>query len=457
MSLFNPGFILTWTSVLTRLVLEQRKNWSIMPESDNEFSAVKIADNQLVAWPRVAAVAAMVSFSLPTFVTGLELSAGLSPANTLWSIVVGSLIIFTIGGLMGAIGSHTRLNSYLLVRIAFGDAGAGIVNIAFAISLLGWFGININLFTDALGRLALDVFGLAIHPHITIAFASFCMTATTLVGFRAINFLATLMVPILAIVTFLFFVSTLGDESFMQIMKTQKESTLSLGEGISAVVGAIIIGAIILPDITRFIRHWSGAVYTAFIAYMIVQVIVMFAAGLAGVKSGNTDVLDIMLAQGLGLSAFAVVIAGSWVLNSLNLYSAAVSTKATFPKLKSNLIVLVLGIVGIAAALLNILESFVTFLFYLSIIFVPVAGIIMSDYLFIRPGAYQIETLDQYSKMNIQGFVAWTIGAVLTILIAEGIVPTISGIAAIDAIILSGGAYTAFSWSRREKTKDFGN
>ena len=428
-----------------------------MPESDNEFAAVKIADSQLVPWPRVAAVAAMVSFSLPTFVTGLELSHGLSPTDTLLAILIGSMIIFLIGGVMGVIGTRTRLSSYLLVRIAFGDAGAGIVNIAFAISLLGWFGININLFTDAVGRLALDVFDLAIHPYILITFASVCMTATTLVGFKAINILATLMVPILALVTYMFFSSALETQPFEQIMNIEKVSNLSLGEGTSAVVGAIIIGAIILPDITRFIRHWRGALYSAFIAYMVVEVVVMFAAGLAGATSGKTDVLEIMLSQGLGFGAFAIVIAGSWVLNSLNLYSAALSTQATFTNLNSKAVILALGAIGIVAALMNILDSFVTFLFYLSIIFVPVAGVIMSDYLFIRPNAYTIETLDQHSRLNVKGFAAWSLGAILTLLTAEGIVPALTGIAAIDAILLSGGVYTLLSWSQRAQTlKDEG-
>jgi len=416
----------------------------------NEFAAVAITDDKLTPWPRVAAVAALVSFSLPTFITGLELSQGLTPMNTLWATLIGSFLIFAIGGVMGVIGSRTRLSSYLLVRIAFGDAGAGIVNIAFAISLLGWFGININLFTDAVARLSQDVFNLSISPYVLVAFASFCMTATTLIGFKAINILASLMIPVLAIVTWMFFNSAFESQSFAQIMSIEKTATLTLGEGVSAVVGAIIIGAIILPDITRFIRHWSGALYTAFIAYMVVEVIVMGAASLAGLTSGKTDILEIMLDQGLGLGAFAIVIAGSWVLNSLNLYSAALSTQATFPKFNSKLVVLVLGAIGIGAALMNFLDNFVTFLFYLSIIFVPVAGVIMCDYLFIRPQAYTIETLDERSALNLRAFIAWLLGAVLTLLTAENIVPTLSGIAAIDAIVLSGGVYTLLSWGQRD-------
>ncbi len=422
-----------------------------MTQETNEFDAVKIKDDKLVPWPRVAAVAAMVAFSLPTFITGLEVSQALTPTNALLALVIGSLIIFVIGGVMGVIGAKTRMSSYLLVRVAFGDKGASLVNIAFAISLLGWFGVNINLFADAVSQLAKDVFDLEI-PTLTLAIvASFCMTVTTVVGFKAINWLATLMVPVLAGVTLLLGYSALSEQSFQQILSAEKVATQSLGFGISSVVGAIIIGAIILPDITRFVKHWSGAVYTAFIGYVVVQLLVMGAASLAGATSGKTDILEIMLDLGLGIGASIIVIAGSWVLNSLNLYSAVLSAKATFPKLNSTLVTIALGLAGIAAALLNLLDNFITFIFYLSVIFVPVAGVIMCDYLFIRPQAYNIETLSDNRQIGTKGFVAWIVGAVYAILSSEGMIPTPSGIAALDAIVLSGLIYTALSWNERSK------
>ena len=74
----------------------------------------------------------------------------------------------------------------------------------------------------------------------------------------------------------------------------------------------------------------------------------------------------------------------------------------------------------------------------------------MCDYLFIRPQAYTIETLDERSALNLRAFTAWLLGAVLTLLTAENIVPTLSGIAAIDAIVLSGGVYTLLSWGQRD-------
>ena len=433
-------------------------------DNNSEFSAVPIRDEQLVAWPRVAAIAAMVGFSLPTFLTGLEVFAGLSPVDALWALLWGSVIVTLVGCVTGYIGAADRMSSYLLVRVAFGDKGAAFVNIAFAISLMGWFGLNINLFMDSVGRLAADMWGMNI-PKIALAiFASFCMTLTTLVGFKAINLLSTALIPVLIIVTALFAKSAFADHSFADFMtmdapaRAVGDNAMSIGDGISWVVGAIIIGAIILPDITRFIRQKSGAVYTAIICYLIVQLIVMVAAGLAGVSSGvfesyfdaegvtRTDVmLKLMLDVNLGLGAFIIIIAGSWVLNSLNLYSTVLSVKATFPKLNTKWLTIGLGIIGVVAALLNILGAFEIFLWYLSIIFIPVAGVLIVDRFFIRPDIYTLQTLEDNKTLNAPAFTAWGIGAVVAILADRGTIPNLTGIGAMDAFILSAVLYFIFA------------
>ena len=59
------------------------------------------------------------------------------------------------------------------------------------------------------------------------------------------------MVPVLAIVTVVLAYSALTAVPLPEMMAAEKEATLTVGAGISAIVGAIIIGAIILPDITR--------------------------------------------------------------------------------------------------------------------------------------------------------------------------------------------------------------
>lgn len=409
--------------------------------ANNEFEHIEIKANEFVAWPRVAAISAMVSFSLPTFVTGLEVYQALTVQDALWALLIGSLILTVIGGAMGTIGVKSRLSSYLLVRIAFGNAGAGIVNLAFAVSLIGWFGVNIDLFSSAVARLLSAEFNTVIPEWPIDIFAGICMLATTLYGFKAINILASMMVPILAIVTAMMFYGAVDEISVSQYIAYEKAATLTLGDGVSAIVGVIIIGAIILPDITRFSKQKAGGVYTAFWAYMVVELFVLFVSGFAATAMHETEVLSLMLELNLGFAAFFIVIAGSWVLNSLNLYSTTLSIEATFPKWNKKVIITVLGVIGVFAAFMNILSMFISFLSFLSDIFVPVAGVLIIDAFLINAANYNISTLENHFKFSIPAFIAWLVGAAFAVFNDLLFSISVTGITVIDAITLTAAIY----------------
>ena len=118
--------------------------------------------------------------------------------------------------------SPHSFNSYLLVRLAFGDTGARIVNLAFSISLLGWFGINLNLFGRAIAGLSSDVLGV-VPPELAVTIgASILITVTTIIGFRAINFVSTLMIPVLMLVALVFLAAVLGQEAGNRLFQNRR-------------------------------------------------------------------------------------------------------------------------------------------------------------------------------------------------------------------------------------------
>lgn len=404
----------------------------------HEFDAKAIPPSQKIAWPRIAAVSAMVSFSLPTFITGIEIGQGLPVSQALWAILIGSIILTLIGGIMGAIGAKTGLSSYLLVRIAFGNKGAGIVNIAFAVSLIGWFGVNLDLFSHALIKLAEAKFAIQLSAWPIEIGAGILMITTTIYGFKAINILATLLVPILATVTALMAYQAGLQLSVGEYLRLEKASTININDGIAAIVGAIIIGTIILPDITRFAKHWKGGVYTAIWAYLIIELIVFLIAGYASVAMNQPEILDLMLALGIGASAFFIVIGSSWILNSLNLYSTVLSVEATYKKFTGATLTMVLGAIGVISAFFNILDFFIDFLVFLAAIFVPVAGIIIMDYLVVNRERYKAETLEQNISVSIPAFIAWLLACVPS---AFDLPFSVTQINVIDAILLASVSY----------------
>jgi len=410
---------------------------SSLPEHD-EFSTHAVPTDARVASFRVAAVASMVSFSLPTFIAGIEVSSGVGPDLTLAAILGGALVIFLIGWLMGSIGARTGFNSYLLVRLAFGDAGARVVNLAFSISLLGWFGINLNLFGLAIAGLSDELFGIIPPELLVTIIASLLITVTTIIGFRAINLVSTLMIPVLAFVAIALLV-TATSQTAPVVAASQGE--MSLGDGISAIVGSIVIGSIIMPDITRFLRNSGGALLTSGTSYMIAQPFVMWVAASAAMVLGTEDIISIMLTLGLGLGAFIIIIAGSWVLNALNLYSAVLGVTASFPRLSARTVTVVLGVIGVTAGLMNILDSFVTFLFYLSVVFIPVAGVIIVDHFIARPEVYQVIEVADNQPLNRWGLLTWFMGAAIALAASEGFIGSVTRVAALDAILTTAVLY----------------
>ena len=405
-------------------------------ESLTEHATRPVPENETYAWIRVAIVSAMVGFSMPTFVTGVQVFGAADGAAAVIAIIAGCAILAAIGAVTGTIGARTRLSSYMLSRIAFGNRGAMVINLAFAVSLLGWFGVNIDLFGGAVLRLLQDEFGLSANVYAVELIAGALMTFTTLYGFRAINVLSLVLVPVLAMVTVVLLHRSLGTVPLADLLPARRWPGLSFGDAVSTVVGTVIVGAVILPDITRFVREWYGAALTAVLSYLIVNVLVMLAGGFAAVAVANADFLAIMIAMGIGIGAFAIVIFGSWVLNSLNLYSASLSSRASLPRVSQRTFVLVLGALGTLAAFADILDFFLDFLFYLAVVFVPVAGVIAVDYIVVRRTAYTATALRRIAPIEWRATASWAFGAAVALLGSVDIL-NISGIAAVDAMVVS--------------------
>ncbi len=195
----------------------------------------------------------LFSFSLPSLVAGMDLANATSGTRLVWGIVLGSLILTVIGIMTSVVGSRTRLSSYLLARIAFGARGSMALNLAFAVSLVGWFGVNLNLFGQALARLLPALIGYR-GPEWPIELAAgLLITGTTLIGLNAIKVLSYVIVPVLIIVCALLLVRTVGYGSAADILARAPSGGMSFGDTVSAVVGGVIVGAVIMPDTCRFI------------------------------------------------------------------------------------------------------------------------------------------------------------------------------------------------------------
>ncbi len=411
----------------------------------DEFSTSPVPSDRSIPWWKIALTNVLFSICLPTLITGLDLGIAAPRRTFLSGIVVGSLVLTFIGILTSVLGCRTRLSSYMLARIGFGTHGSTLLNLAFALSLLGWFGVNINLFGDAMAKLLAALWGYTGPVWPVELVGGLLMTVTTLVGLRAINTLSTIIVPILAVVCFLMLWESLKQGSVGSILARAPPEGMSFGDTVSSVVGGFVVGAVIMPDTCRFIEKPRGAVWTAVLTYFVSSVIVTVIGGLAALATGKAEILDLMLFMGLGAGAFIIVLGGSWILNALNLYSAALSIGVAVPRSRRAITTLVAGLGGTLLAFLQILDHFLTFLFYLSIVFVPIASIIIVDFFLLRPAAYAGAALEAIKPFEIPALIAWAVGALVAVLGSLGVL-RVTGIAAVDAMLVSALAYGALRW-----------
>lgn len=416
-------------------------------ESD-EFSTSPVPLNRSIPWWKIALTNVLFSICLPTLITGLDLGIASPRRYFVSGIVVGSLILTFIGILTSVLGSKTRLSSYMLARIAFGTYGSTLLNLAFALSLLGWFGVNINLFGDAMARLLAAMWGYTGPVWPVELLAGLLMTFTTLVGLRAINGLSVIVVPVLALVCVLMLLESLKHGSVGEILGHAPPSGMSFGDTVSSVVGGVIVGAVIMPDTCRFIEKPHGAVWTSILTYFVSGVAVTMIGGIAALATGKSEILDLMLYMGLGAGAFAIVLGGSWILNALNLYSVSLSIGVAVPRSRREITTLVGGFAGTLVAFLKILDHFLTFLFYLSIVFVPIASIIVIDFFIIRPYAYAGPAIHSIQRVEKSALIAWAAGACVAVLGSAGVL-RLTGIAAVDAMLVSALVFGALRWRPR--------
>lgn len=398
-----------------------------------------------IPWWRVAMMNSIFILSLPTFILGQQLAAAATARTFILGLLVAGLVLGIIGAFTGAIGSMTRLSSYMLSRIAFGTRGAILVNVSVALSLLGWFGVNINLFSDAIRQL-LSAYHFYEGPAWPIElFGGALMTATTVIGLKAIDRLALAISPLLLVVAAMMLNSVLHIGSLHTVLERAPASGLSVGDTLSAIVGGSAIGAVIMPDLTRFVRHWSGTLLVSVFTYVVSASTITLIGGLAGLATGQSDMLRLMIGIGLGGAAFVTVIGGSWIPNALNLYSAVLSISTSAPRLKRSLTTLLCGVGGTIAAFCNILDHFITFLFYLAIVFVPVAGVVSADFFIVRPDAYRdAEVSAAPALIRWPALVAWVVGAAVAVAGAHGLLH-MTNIAAVDAILVAAATHVLLS------------
>ena len=300
--------------------------------------------------------------------------------------------------------------------------------------------VTAGFFGQTLAIALEEIWGLAPPTWSLTLVSSALILVTTLFGFKAIDRLALFAVPLL--ICFLIYVSKLAmtDVSWPAVLNIRGANPDYFYTAVSTVVGSLIVGVVLMPDLSRYARTTGDCVSASLLGNGLGNFFSMLMGVLPAMITGLVDPMAYMIALGLAGSAFIILVFATWTTNSVNLYSTTLAVAVVRTKTPEWQLMLVSGAVGTGLAMLGITDHFIEFLEWLGVIVPPIAGIYLVDYFLLGQQRFPPELRASLPDYDRAAMAAWVIGTILSAIIFVTEV-SVSNIPSLDALVVTAPIY----------------
>lgn len=362
-----------------------------------DYGTVPVPSQQTQnAW-HIGLVVWGILLCVPAFLLGDYLST----EGSLWRIgaalAVAASILTFISVITGILGARKRLSTAMLLPQIFGTRGYRFFALILSASAFGWFAIQLEIFGITLQTALSKTFSISANTSVWIGGA--LMISTAGLGFKAIEKLSQIAVPFLLLLMMWTLFQAIAGGSGEIRMPTAAAPT-PFGMLVSSLVGALAVGSIIMPDITRYAKNPRVAAVGAGLSIAIGFPLILFVSALLVGFGGESNFIDTLLgSHSLIVRSLAVgaLLLATWTTNDNNLYSSALALNAIVPKIGKIWITLTAGFLGMALALHGIVEHLMSIMIYLGIIFTPIGGVLISEFFRQRPSPATAFRADSWS------------------------------------------------------------
>ena len=424
-------------------MLEKLKNWwKWNPEfeknsADNPVTALS-EDQRRNAGPLLA-----LAFGWGFLVTGLFTGGLLGNGLPFWPDIVlasflGNLVNFIIGAFVGYIGYKTACNSGILYRYVYGNAGAYIPVVFISILLIGWQGIVVGAFgatwTTALHpELPVSEIFYSTTFYIAAVFAGILYTATTYFGVKGLEKVSIPSVSVLVFVglyAIYLNIQQAGGLSTFQALSAElaAKNPLTMVQAINLVIGSWIVGAVVMPEYTRFAKKTWVAIAIPFIVLIFAQWFLQIVGALGGIVSGDFMFTTYLMDQGIIIAWIGIIgmSLALWTTGDANLYLPVIQTSSIF-KRPQHVTTVICGTLGTILGL-GLYQNFMEWINLLASIVPPLIGPVIVEYYFVNREKFHTDHLDNISKWNPAAFIAYTLGAASTFYSPDWGTPSLIGL-----------------------------
>ena len=334
--------------------------------------------------------------------------------HALLAIILGSIAGSVLLSLTGKIGSDNAVPSFIGIRPAFGLYGSYLAAILNIIQLIGWTTFEILILSKAAQQLT--------NIHVTFVWNILFGIIIALFGifgplFLVKQWLSKFAIWIVYGSSIIILVTLLFQNLSSVIAETGKD--MSFFVALDIVIAMPISWMPLVSDYNRFAKTSRGAFLGTLIGFSLTNIIFY----LGGLLFGLTDISSIIVSiQAILFGFILLVMIVDEIDNAFaDIYSAAISSQSIFQNLNQRHLIIGFSVVSTILATLISIEGYEQFLLLIGALFIPLFGVLLTDYFVIKHGKYQNDMMygNNLIKVGYPAIIAWAIGALLYYLLSQ--------------------------------------
>ena len=386
----------------------------------DDYSLSRVPGSERYSWVTLAVQRFGQLSALSQFLLGATLGFGMTFWSAFLALTLGAVFLEVVAIFTGIAGVREGLSTPVLARWAgFGRYGSSIIGLVFAVSLIGWFGVQNAVFAEGIHTL---VGGIPVWAWSIVTGA--VVTLVVVYGFLSMAWVAYITVPVFLLLAGYSITTVLLEYRLGDLLSSAPPGeTLSLG---------FIIGGVLAPDMTRFNRSTADVIKQTVVGITLGE----YTVGLIGVLLAHAlksqNIIEIVTSTS-GFIGTIILVAATIKINDWNLYSSSLgfanSMDAVFGKRVNRAVITILvGTLGTVCSAVGILGQFVPFLITLGVVVPPIAGIMIVDYYLLRRYREQLEESAgsgalpaRQEKLNPVALFAWAVASVVGYTVQWGI------------------------------------
>ena len=350
----------------------------------------------------------LLVFSAGSFLSGVPFY------HALLAIIIGSIGGSILLSMAGKIGSDTAVPSIIGIRPAFGLYGSYLAAVLNIIQLIGWTTFEILILSKAAEQLT--------NTNISLVWNILFGVIITLLGIFGPLFVVRQWLSKFAIwivyASSAIILVTLLLQNLPNVL-SEESNDMSFFVALDIVIAMPISWMPLVSDYNRFAKSSKGAFMGTLLGFSITNIIFYVGGLLFGVGDISSIIVSI---QAILFGFILLVMIVDEIDNAFaDIYSAAVSSQNIFHNLNQRHLIIGFSGLSTVLAIFVSIEGYEQFLFLVGALFVPLFGVLLTDYFLINHGKYQHDMMygNNMAKIGYTALVAWFAGALTYYLLSQ--------------------------------------